>query len=102
MGLKAAYMAALRPIGGYTGSVDGFLPIFFLLVVLKIPVFGALWLVWWASKPPETEETHDGGSGEDFNRWRPLPTRPRGPQHGPGQAGCAERERLRSRRISRM
>jgi len=26
--------------------VEGFWPIFFLLVVLKIPVFAALWIVW--------------------------------------------------------
>jgi hypothetical protein len=80
--------------------VEGFLPIFFLLVVLKIPVFGALWLVWWASKAPEGEEAGRESGDEGFGRWRPLPRRPRGPQHGPAQAACAER-RLRSRRISR-
>ena len=37
-------------------AVTGFWPIFFLLVVLKIPVLGAIWLVWWASQPaPEPE-----------------------------------------------
>lgn len=79
--------------------MEGFLPIFFLLVVLKIPVLGALWLIWWAAKAPEAEgnaEDSDGGTG----RWRPMRPRPRGPQHGPVQAGCAER-RLRSRPISR-
>lgn len=79
--------------------MDGFLPIFFLLVVLKIPVLGALWLVWWASKAPEAESSRDDSSG-GFNRRRPFPTRPRGPRHGPSQAGCAER-RLRSREIAR-
>ncbi len=79
--------------------MDGFLPIFFLLVVLKIPVLGALWLVWWASKAPEAEpEADDSGGG--FERRRPLPIRPRGPRHSPSQAGCAER-RLRSRAIAR-
>jgi hypothetical protein len=80
--------------------MEGFLPIFFLLVVLKIPVFGALWLVWWASRPPTADEPAEESGGEGFNRWRPLPVRPRGPQHGPSQAGCAER-RLRSRPIAR-
>ena len=78
--------------------MEGWLPIFFLLVVLKIPVFGALWLVWWASKAPQQEgnaEDSDGGYG----RPRRLRPRPRGPQHGP-QAVCGER-RLRSRLISR-
>ena len=79
--------------------MEGFLPIFFLLVVLKIPVLGALWLIWWASKPPEVEAAGEEG-GEGFNRWRPMPIRPRGPQHGPPQAACAER-RLRSRPIAR-
>lgn len=80
--------------------MDGFLPIFFLLVVLKIPVLGALWLIWWASKAPEADEaTGDDGGGHGFDRWRPLPVRPRGPQHSPAQAICEER--LRSRRISR-
>jgi hypothetical protein len=79
--------------------MEGFWPIFFLLVVLKIPVLGALWLVWWASKAPQEDGTADD-SGDGFDRRRPLPVRPRGPQHGPAQAGCAER-RLRSRPIAR-
>lgn len=79
--------------------MEGFLPIFFLLVVLKIPVLGALWLIWWASKPPEVEEAGESEDG-GFGRRRPLPRLPRGPQHGPGQAVCEER-RLRSRAISR-
>jgi hypothetical protein len=82
--------------------VEGFLPIFFLLVVLKIPVLGALWLIWWASKAPEPEGTSqgDGGDGGFGHRGRPLPRRPRGPQHGSAPAVCAER-RPRSRPVSR-
>jgi hypothetical protein len=79
--------------------MEGFLPIFFLLVVLKIPVLGALWLIWWASKAPEAEGASDG-SGGGFGRPRPLLPRPRRPQHGPAQADCGER-RLRSRAIVR-
>lgn len=78
--------------------MEGFLPIFFLLVVLKIPVLGALWLIWWASKAPEVEQA-DGDSGNGFGRWRPQPIRPRGPRRGPSQAACGERRR--SRLISR-
>jgi hypothetical protein len=78
--------------------MEGWLPIFFLLVVLKIPVLGALWLVWWASKAPDPDgAAEDGGDG--FNRWRPQPILPRGPRRGPPQAACEER--LRSRPISR-
>jgi hypothetical protein len=80
--------------------MEGFWPIFFLLVVLKIPVFAALWLIWWAGKAPEADSAAEDSGDEGFNRWRPLPVRPRGPQHGPAQAGCAER-RLRSRPIAR-
>lgn len=78
--------------------MEGFLPIFFLLVVLKIPVLGALWLIWWASKMPQEDGTAEEG-GDGFNRWRPQPLIPRGPRRGPPQAACEER--LRSRRISR-
>ena len=82
--------------------MEGWLPIFFLLVVLKVPVFGALWLVWWASKAPPVEDAAEDSGGDGFNRRGPLPRRPRGPQHGAPQAGCAEAERrLRSRPISR-
>ena len=79
--------------------MNGFWPIFFLAVILKIPVFGALWLVWWASKSPEEDAAEDHGDG--FERRRPLPIRPRGPQHGPGGAQTVCAERFRSRRISR-
>ena len=46
-------------------AVTGFWPIFFLLVVLKIPVLGSIWLVWWASQatpePDAAAEDADGG-----------------------------------------
>jgi len=71
--------------------MEGFLPIFFLLVVLKIPVLGALWLIWWAAKAPETESSQDDSSGGP-TRWRPHP-RPRGPQHHPDGAGAVRRGR---------
>jgi hypothetical protein len=79
--------------------VEGFWPIFFLLVVLKIPVFGALWLVWWASQEPKPEtagEDSDGG----FKRWTPGPARPRGPHSGP-YGGAASRVRTRRVRQTR-
>ncbi len=72
--------------------MEGWLPIFFLLVVLKIPVLGALWLVWWASKAPEADASAEESGGEGFNRWRPQP-RPRGPHPLPGGAAGAVRRR---------
>ena len=48
----------------------GFWPIFFLLVVLKVPVFGALWLVWWASQEPELRPTPKT-RGDGYKRRSP-------------------------------
>jgi hypothetical protein len=71
--------------------VEGFLPIFFLLVVLKIPVFFAFWLIWWAVRAepllddgPETEEDTHG-----FRRWRRTPRGPRRPRRGGPHGGGA-------------
>jgi hypothetical protein len=65
--------------------VEGFLPIFFLAVVLKIPVGLMLYLVYWAVKAePETEEAPgDGADDHEFRSWHRLPRRPRGPRRGP-------------------
>ena len=57
--------------------MEGFLPIFFLMVVLKIPVAFLLYIVWWAFRaetqpdeaPPESEDHRFG---------------PRRGDHGPG------------------
>src|SRR4029079_15300004 len=64
-------------------AMHGFLPIFFLLVVLKIPVFGSLWLVWWASREPEPEGVGEEDSDGGFGRPRPMRPRPRGPHPSP-------------------
>jgi hypothetical protein len=61
--------------------VEGFWPIFFLMVVLKIPVLGALWLVWWASRAeplPDDAPDEDGG----FRFRNKGPRRPRDPRRG--------------------
>jgi hypothetical protein len=64
--------------------VEGFWPIFFLAVILKIPVAGMLYLVWWAARQtPEVEEAPPGPSDHDPLRWRRQPPRPRGPRRGP-------------------
>ena len=98
-------------------AVTGFWPIFFLLVVLKIPVLGAIWLVWWASKPRPSRRDRRGlrrrlqapAAAEAAARPAPRAARrrrrgaaaalPAGRAHPGGQAGCAAC--FRSRRISR-
>lgn len=62
--------------------MEGWLPIVFLGVVLKIPVGFALWIIWWAwRQEPEIEESP--GDEHGFRRWRREPIRPRDPRRGP-------------------
>jgi hypothetical protein len=64
--------------------VEGFWPIFFLAVVLKIPVAALLYLVWWSiHAEPELEELPEEDGGHGFHRWRRQPKRPRDPRRGP-------------------
>jgi hypothetical protein len=70
--------------------MDGVLPIVFLAVILKIPVFFAIWLIWWAAREEPTLEDASGESGDhSFRRWRRQPTKPRGPRRGP-HGGAAQ------------
>ena len=67
--------------------MDGFFPIFFLMVILKIPVAALLYLVWWAFHAnPLPEEAPPEPEDHRFRRFRREPKRPRGPRrdgHGP-------------------
>ena len=65
--------------------MEGFWPIFFLAVVLKIPVAALLYLVWWAIKQtPQTEEAPpEAEDRNDLLHWRREPKRPRDPRRGP-------------------
>ena len=64
--------------------MEGFWPIFFLAVILKIPVAGLLYLVWWAvHQTPEIEEAPPGADDHEFRRWRRQPPGPRDPRRGP-------------------
>jgi hypothetical protein len=63
--------------------VDGFVPILFLMVVLKIPVGLLLYLVWWAVRAePEPEQAPPEGGDHRFRRFRREPKRPRDPRRG--------------------
>jgi hypothetical protein len=63
--------------------MEGVWPIVFLGLVLKIPVFFGLWLVWWAAH--QDPELDDGSGADDhgFRRWRREPKPPGGPRRGP-------------------
>ena len=63
--------------------VEGFWPIFFLAVILKIPIAGLLYLVWWAvHQTPETEDAPPAARTATLASPR-EPRRPRGPGAGP-------------------
>ncbi len=51
----------------------------FLMVVLKLPIFALLYIVWWAAQPPDPEAATD----EDGGTKRPLSPRPRHPHPRP-------------------
>ena len=98
--------------GGTLTPVEGWVPIFFLMVVLKIPVGLLLYLVWWAfraeTKPEEAPEA--GGEEHRFGRFRREPKRPRGPRRGgphpdalplPGDGHETRRQRTIAPRTSR-
>lgn len=64
--------------------MEGFWPIFFLAVILKIPVAALLYLVWWAiHQTPETEDAPPEAEDRDFLHWRRTPSKPRDPRRGP-------------------
>jgi hypothetical protein len=71
--------------------VEGIWPIVFLGVVLKVPVFFALWLVWWAARAEPQPEDSPPAEGEEhrFPRFRREPAGPRRPRRGPHGGGAA-------------
>ena len=70
--------------------MDGWLPILFLAVILKIPILAGMYLVWYAiNAEPETEDS-PGEAGHGFHRWRREPRRPSGPRRGGPHSGGAK------------
>lgn len=64
------------------------MPYIFLGIVLKIPVFAMLWLVWWAMKSHDQAESGDGGNDRGTPKHdHPRPDRT-GPRRGPHPAGA--------------
>jgi hypothetical protein len=63
--------------------VEGFWPIFFLMVILKIPVACLLYLVWWAFRAEtQPEEAPPEAGDHGFHRFRRGPKRPKDPRRG--------------------
>lgn len=65
----------------------GVVPIVLVILAMKIPIVGLLWLVWWASREPRAE----GPSEDPVRDRKPLRPRPtpsgrprRGGTHGGG------------------
>jgi hypothetical protein len=78
--------------------------LFYMLVILKIPVIAAFILIWYAIKEPEPadeeprERLHRGGDD------RPRPHRPRPPRRGPHaepQPKSPKRTRVIGKRVER-
>jgi hypothetical protein len=71
--------------------MDGVLPIVFLAVILKIPVFFAIWLIWWAVRAePEIEDLPGDAEDHSFRRFRRNPLKPRGPRRRGPHGGAAK------------
>lgn len=77
--------------------MEGYWPIFFLLVVLKVPAILMIYLLYWAAKnEPENGIVDEGDDGGNQRR-RPRPLMPRGPRRGPHGGGAVTPSSRRSR-----
>ncbi|HVP01693.1 MAG TPA: hypothetical protein VMT10_03905 [Solirubrobacteraceae bacterium] len=69
------------------------------MLILKIPVAGLLWIVWWAIHQTPDEQPQPGGDGGGGSRGRPphprgpLPRTPRRGAHGEPQPAAPLRTR---------
>lgn len=76
--------------------MSGYWPVLFMLIALKIPAIGMIWLLYWAA----TNEQENGAldEGEDGGRRRkPRPLLPRGPRRDPHGGGAARPNTRRPR-----
>ncbi|MDX6625203.1 MAG: hypothetical protein QOE56_192 [Solirubrobacterales bacterium] len=74
----------------------GVVPIVLLILAMKIPIFGLIWLVWWAGRAPQAEAPGEAVRDEPAPRrpepWRPLRgPRRRGPHGGAESAAARKR-----------
>jgi hypothetical protein len=76
------------PFGVASRTMSGFWAMFWLILVLKIPIAALLYIVWWAIREPPLPEpdSGDGGGGisrDPHPRIRPPHPPRRGPHVGP-------------------
>jgi hypothetical protein len=77
--------------------MSGFWGVFWLAVVLKIPIVALLLIVWWAIRePPVPEADEDDGGGSDRDPRHPRRRPPHPPRRGPHRGtGPRPPERIR-------
>jgi hypothetical protein len=63
--------------------MHGFWGVFWLAVILKIPIVALLWLVWYAVRQPPVPEAEQDDSGGSRRRPHPRGRPPHPPRRGP-------------------
>jgi len=90
-------------VSGYSGRV-GVTAFLWMMLVLKIPLLAALWIVWWSVRaepePREEAETEDDGGSPHPRPRRPGPAR-RGPHGHPTPSSPRRVRALAKRRAAR-
>ena len=67
--------------------MEGAWPYIFLFLILKIPIVGMIYLLWWAAQPSEVETADEDGGSDDHGRRRLPPGFPKGPRRDPHGGG---------------
>jgi hypothetical protein len=63
--------------------MSGFWAIFWLALVLKLPIAALLYIVWWAVREPPAPEPGDGDGGSRRDGHHPRLRPPEPPRRGP-------------------
>jgi|GEM_PF-1569068 len=68
--------------------MEGYWPILFMLVALKVPAIFMIYLLYWADKAEHEDGLVDEGNDGGNRRRRPRPITPRGPRRDPHGGGA--------------
>ncbi|MCB0831263.1 MAG: hypothetical protein KDB64_10080 [Solirubrobacterales bacterium] len=77
--------------------MEGYWPILFMLIVLKVPAILMIYLLYWAAKNEPENGLIDEGDDSGGGRKRPRPLLPRGPRRGPHGGDALNPSSRRSR-----